>query len=575
MTFTLLYARAELRRRWARALFTALGLAAGVSLVVGIIGVSQGLDAAQTRVLSPLTSVGTDVLITRVVGASPSSPSSSSSQGASQGTGGFIAGAGSLNQQDLLTITNENQNVVTDLSTLGPPGSVFTHDFFLPGTLVSFPDAAVAQVTSLPGVASVTSGLSLLASHQTGTVPKIVASVTTGGDTYTATSAPAPLTGAEQLAIFGCISSKGGIPTGPPTAGGYKDVFDKLLSSGILVACLPDRYKSFAATIITRVQTVQQVVNPPKTDITSSSYTAAGIDTAHPDAGLITRAQLTDGQYPASGAADHILLNVAYAGKHNLHTGSTVPINGVTYVVSGLVSPTLTGNVADIYFPLPTLQQLSGKAGRINVIMVKAKDSSSVDQLAADISKVLPGAQVITTKTLASQVTGSLNDAKALSDRLGTALAAVVLAAAFLIAILLTLSTVAKRVREIGTLRAIGWTRSRVVRQLLLETTLIAIAGGLIGVALGIGVDAAVAHYSPQLTAGHIATIGQQSSSAASFFGQKQSVATSQVTIDPPLSAGVLVAGVIISLIGGLLAGGIGGLRAARLQPAVALRDVG
>src|SRR4051795_7980808 len=70
--FQLRYVASELRRRAGRTILTALGLAAGVGLVVGIIGVSQGLDAAQTEVLSPLSKVGTDVLVTRVAGAPPS-----------------------------------------------------------------------------------------------------------------------------------------------------------------------------------------------------------------------------------------------------------------------------------------------------------------------------------------------------------------------------------------------------------------------------------------------------------------------------------------------------------------------
>src|SRR5213076_1032480 len=70
--FQLRYAASELRRRAGRTILTALGLAAGVGLVIGIVGVSQGLDDAQTKVLSPLSKVGTDVLVTRVAGAPPS-----------------------------------------------------------------------------------------------------------------------------------------------------------------------------------------------------------------------------------------------------------------------------------------------------------------------------------------------------------------------------------------------------------------------------------------------------------------------------------------------------------------------
>src|SRR2546425_12915990 len=42
----------ELRRRWGRTIVTSLGLAVGVGLVIGIIGVSQGLSKAQNSVLS-------------------------------------------------------------------------------------------------------------------------------------------------------------------------------------------------------------------------------------------------------------------------------------------------------------------------------------------------------------------------------------------------------------------------------------------------------------------------------------------------------------------------------------------
>ena len=52
---------------------------------------------------------------------------------------------------------------------------------------------------------------------------------------------------------------------------------------------------------------------------------------------------------------------------------------------------------------------------------------------------------------------GSLADAKDLAGKLGAALTIVGLLAAFLIAGLLTLSSVTKRTRELGTLKAIGW----------------------------------------------------------------------------------------------------------------------
>ncbi len=75
--FAVGYAWNELRRRWSRTVVTAIGLAAGVGLVMGIVGVSNGLTQAQNKVLSPLSSVGTDIIVTRTVAATPTSSSGS------------------------------------------------------------------------------------------------------------------------------------------------------------------------------------------------------------------------------------------------------------------------------------------------------------------------------------------------------------------------------------------------------------------------------------------------------------------------------------------------------------------
>ena len=79
------------------------------------------------------------------------------------------------------------------------------------------------------------------------------------------------------------------------------------------------------------------------------------------------------------------------------------------------------------------------------------------------------------------------------------ALGIIILIAALLIAALLTLSSIAKRVREIGTLRAIGWSRGRVVNQILAEMLGIGIVGAALGVLVGLGVCLAVNTFGPTL----------------------------------------------------------------------------
>jgi putative ABC transport system permease protein len=57
--FYLRYMLSEPRRRRGRTFLTALGLGVGVALVVTVNAHSTGLDRAQSKVLEPLTGVGT------------------------------------------------------------------------------------------------------------------------------------------------------------------------------------------------------------------------------------------------------------------------------------------------------------------------------------------------------------------------------------------------------------------------------------------------------------------------------------------------------------------------------------
>jgi ABC-type antimicrobial peptide transport system permease subunit len=598
---SLSYAANELRRRRARTVLTALGLAAGVGLVMGIVGVSQGLDDAQAQVLSPLTSVGTDILVTRTVGATTTAtPSPSASPAAADGQrpgGGFFGGGppgggrggqanalASLNDADTTALLNENSSVVTDLAKLGKPGTKFTRDFFLPGTLLSFPESAIDQVAAVDGVTSAVGGLTLLAQHQTGTVPNIVATVKTGGETLTSTVRPAAMTDAEREALRSCIQKNGGFggdeqPAPQPGAtarpgGGRRGGGLGGFGGGAFEKCLPARFQEYNASVVTPLRTIQQVVNPPTTDTTSSSYTAAGVDPASPDAGLITKAQVTTGAWFTTGAKNEVLASTAYAAKKSITVGTSLPINGTSYKVVGLVDPTLTGNTADLYFPLATLQQVSSKTDRVNAVLVKADSADDVERVAADIRKLLPGAQVVTTQSLADNVTGSLHDAKQVASRLGGALAVIVLAAAFAIAVLLTLSSIGKRVREIGTLRALGWSRRRVVNQIVTETLGIGVLGGVLGIGVGYLVAVAAHAFSPELDATSSGV--SATSSVASLFNQAAPAAVStSVRLTAPISASTIALGMGCALLGGLIAGSLGGWRASRLSPAVALRDLG
>jgi hypothetical protein len=218
--------------------------------------------------------------------------------------------------------------------------------------------------------------------------------------------------------------------------------------------CLPKRMQEFRATITTPRETLQQVLDPPQTDIESESYTIAGSETDDPAMGLVTAQQVTKGRFFRPGR--EALVSETYAARHSLKVGGKLNLNGKKFTVVGLVNPPLGGQGADVYLPLAQLQKLSDQKGLVNVVLVRADDSSSVAAAEEAIESQYTSAQVASSKQVADSISGSLVDASNLSKDLGLALSIVAAVSAFVLAALLALSSVGKRVRELGTLKALA-----------------------------------------------------------------------------------------------------------------------
>jgi ABC-type lipoprotein release transport system permease subunit len=492
------------------------------------------------------------------------------------GGGRFGGGGGGVIQA--------NASVLTDLSKLGKPGQKFDHTFLLPGTQLTFPQSQATQIKSIPGVAAVSSGLVLSAVHQDGTVPKIVARLKTGGQRLTITGRVRfQFSQADQDKVRACIQklqASGKFPTAPPASGnngggtlggggggGFRGGgFDR----GAFAQCLPAQFRNFRRNITTPQQIVQQVVNPPQTNIKSTTYSIAGVDPSQPDIGLVTPSLVAKGRF-LTGKGQALVAD-SYAAANGLKVGSKLDVNGTSFAIVGLVKPPLGGQTADVYVPLAQLQTLASQQSLTNVVLVRADTGTSVGAVQKAIEAKFPNAQVASAKQVADQISGSLVDASNLSHRLGIALAALAAFAAFLLAALLTLTSVGKRVRELGTLKALGWTQRQVVRQVVGESFAQGIAGGVLGVLLGVGVTAAIGAFAPTLVA--TSSTGSAANNAFGFGALSARTVTDHVALTAPIAVTVLLLGFGLALAGGLLAGGAGALRAARLRPADALRTV-
>ena len=204
----------------------------------------------------------------------------------------------------------------------------------------------------------------------------------------------------------------------------------------------------FRATITTPRETLQQVLDPPQTDIASESYTIGGVQLGDQTMGLVTASQVNTGRFLRRGR--EALVSATYAARNKLKVGSKLDLNGTSFTVVGLVDPPLGGQGVDVYLPLAQLQKLSGQKNLVNVVLVRADDSASVAAVEKRIETAYQQAEVASAKEVAGTISGSLVDAADLSHSLGLALSIIAAAAAFLLAALLALSSVGKRVRELG-----------------------------------------------------------------------------------------------------------------------------
>jgi putative ABC transport system permease protein len=313
----------------------------------------------------------------------------------------------------------------------------------------------------------------------------------------------------------------------------------------------------------------------PPDNIDISSVAVSGVDQRNEELGAITSGQVTTGRYFGSTHAREAILNESYASRENLGVGDRITLGDQKFTVVGIVETPLGGQSSDVYLKLSQLQKIADRAGRVNTVYVRAESADQVAAVSSKIEQSVDGASVTTAADLAERVSGTLVDAKNLAGSLGTALSIVGLLAAFLIASLLTLSSVTKRIRELGTLKALGWSQRLVVRQVTGESLVQGLLGGAIGVVLGIGGAALIAALAPSLQATVASALPEGGPRFIGPFGQGSvSDASTDVALGAPVSAGLILAAVGLAVLGGLIAGAVGGLRAARLRPADALRHI-
>ncbi|MEV6111673.1 ABC transporter permease [Streptomyces sp. NPDC052109] len=307
-----------------------------------------------------------------------------------------------------------------------------------------------------------------------------------------------------------------------------------------------------------------------------NNYSVAGVDVTDQALGPLAAMKITSGKTFTSAQTDAkvAVVGKSYAKEKSYKVGSTLTISGTKYTVIGIATPDSSESSTDVYVPLKQAQSLGDAKNEVTTIYVKATDSKQISAVKKTIQSNISGTTVTTSSDLASTVSGSLSTASSLATSVGKWLSVAVLAAAFLVAALLTSSAVSRRVREFGTLKALGWPSRKVTRQVVGESVVNGLMGGALGIALGLAAAYTVTAISPKLTAQLGSTGGGMRGGMGGGPGQQSAQNTLEIALSAPVSATTIALAVGLAVAGGLIAGAMGGWRASRMRPADALRSV-
>jgi putative ABC transport system permease protein len=175
---------------------------------------------------------------------------------------------------------------------------------------------------------------------------------------------------------------------------------------------------------------------------------------------------------------DDVMVDSYYASEHKLHVGDTIQSLNRSWRVCGIYE---AGTLTRIVVPLDTLQDLTANIGKITMVYVKLDDPSRTNEVIESLRAKLKDYQIYSMEEYTSLF--SVANVPMLKEFIWVVIGLGVLVG-FLVVFLSMYTAVLERTREIGVLKALGASPGYVLNILMRETTLLAIAGSVLGILL-------------------------------------------------------------------------------------------
>lgn len=291
--------------------------------------------------------------------------------------------------------------------------------------------------------------------------------------------------------------------------------------------------------------------------------TIMGVDLSQPSLGPVhIKEWLAKGRFPEKKG--EVVLEKHYAKFHNTQLDDHFTIGSRSFLVVGLLEIREGAQIAsaNIYLPLADAQDLMGNESKsVNLVYLRLQNPSRLNQTKTEIMQAMPGISVASSDAIL-EVMGGVSR---ISDQFSLVVSLVALAGAVFLIIKTMLGNLVERSREIGILKAVGWTGGDVQKQLMGEVFLQSVVGGIVGVAAGYLISYLLGNLAIPVTTPWEVNL-------LPAFAKEAGAAAQTIRLPVSFSAGLTAAALALSLLAGGLASYFMGRRMAKMKPADILR---